>query len=83
MKKKVSNRKVIIAVWIISISLLILSIILGFNYNSNYDGLPVAISMLLPNNLEIEIGNSRVAEVVFYSGYDDRTKSNFKIVQKK
>lgn len=44
--------------------------------------MPIAVRIALPNDKPtiIEMGNSRVAEVLFYSGNDDRTSDNYKAV---
>lgn len=47
------------------------------------EGAPYLIRLALPNETTIELGDSRVVEVIFYSGKDDRTSEDYKAVTKR
>ena len=41
---------------------------------------PVNIKLAIPDNIEMVVGDSRIIEVIFYSGNDDLDGNNFKVV---
>lgn len=48
------------------------------------DGAPQSIRIALPSYPTVmELGSSRVLEVIFYSGYDDRNSDDYKTVTKR
>jgi hypothetical protein len=50
----------------------------------NQDGIcPASIKLPLEKGTTMKLGTSRVLDVIFYSGHDDRTSDSFQVVTKK
>lgn len=59
----------------------ILIIVMG---RGNQEGVyPTSIKLPLIKGTTMKLGTSRVLDVVFFSGQDDRTKDNFQVVTQK
>lgn len=59
-------------------------VISGHSGSDSVDGGPTSIRMALPADRAtvVQLGDSRVIEVLFYSGHDDRTQ-NYQAVSKR
>ena len=77
------NTYFFVIISIVGLGLLAYTAILISQDDRENNVIPISIRLALYDNVTIVKGNSRVVEVLFYSGDDDRGSKNFKIVNQR
>ena len=82
--KSAKNKKIGLIVIVLFLVLGAIAAIFIIVMGHSQDGIcPLTIKMPLTKGATMKLGTSRVLDVAFFSGHDDRTSDDFKVVTQK